>query len=210
MSLDIKYNYPHTFFLSVGIITFIFGVYPFYINNFYFSMIHWTKIVIHLTLLVLSVTCLLKGFSLWDRKESERKDFENIRKKRMEQEIDLNQQKMEEFKLTNEIKKLTSEKSSSTERKRMEKEIEELKIKIMEKEKELTKAKKEEISRFPGVALSGSVIFPTPVSNFPLASSGAIYSDQIAIGNTSLKKCPTCGNLISSNTTFCYFCQNRI
>lgn len=220
-----KYNYPHAFFLSVAVITLIFGFYPFYINNFDYSSMHWTRILIHGILIIISIVCLWKGFVLWSDKERKREEFEEIRKKRMEQELDINRQKLGESKLNNQIKELTLElnslkTSNKEQRERKEIEIEKLKKEILEKKQEINKAKdilydlkKEEISKLP--TLSGSSLLPIPISYYsepttPPSVSGLNNYSEIALGSTGFKKCPVCGNLISSSATICYFCRTLI
>lgn len=225
MGLDIKYNYPHAFFLSVAVITFIFGFYPFYINNFNFSSIHWTRILIHGILIIISIVCLWKGFILWGDKERKRKEFEDIRKKRMEQELDINKQRLEEYRLNNQIKELTSEldslkSSNKEERKRKEIEIEKLKKEILEKKQEINKAKstlydlkKDEISKLPDNFSSSALTF-SGASCFPIASSGASMLPVDSVENSYLntptfpsqKKCRSCGAQLSYTEILCPKC----
>jgi hypothetical protein len=228
MSLDIKYNYPHTFFLSVAVITLIAGFYPFYINNFNFSLIHWTRILIHGILIIISITCFGKGFSLWEDKENKREKFEEIRKKRMEQECNINQQILEEYKLNNQIRKLNLEldslkEISKKERKKKEEEINQLKKEILEKKQEIDDAKsilyglkKDEISKLPDnfsssastPFLSGSTFFPGTASGALLTPLGYASSCSGSIVSPTQKKCNICGSQIDYGTVICPNCNN--
>lgn len=222
MALDIKYNYPHTFFLSVGVITLIFGFYPFYMNNFDYLSIHWTKVVIHHILIAISMVCLWKGFDLWSDKERERKEFENIRKKRMEQELEINKQKLDESKLIKErdLELENIKKTNKKDRENKENKIERLRKEILEKEQEINKAKnvlhdlkKEEISKLP--ILSGGQIFPAFTNYYSVPTNSLLLPeanncpDLVYMGSDKLKKCLVCKNLVSLDADICPFCRTK-
>lgn len=210
---NIKYNYPHTFFLSVGIITLIFGVYPFYTNNFDLALIHWSKIVIHAMLLILSTVCIVKGLKLWDKKEYEKEEMAEIVKKKLKQTIELKELDLEErrdrrnvARLTGEIKALEhnkkEKKQTEQEIKKKKSEIEKLNKEILDKRKKIEEEtsklyefKKEEISKTPDNFLlnPGSPTFRNSISG---ASISPTFPDILPTGVPSLvgsKKCSKCG-----------------
>ncbi len=208
--LNIKYNYPHTFFLSVGIVLLIFGFYPFYIANLNITLIHLSKIIIHGVLLAISVLCILIGFKLWGEKEKEKKEMAEITKKRINQSIEIKELSLQEKKAKNQLGILKQEVKILETRKREKKEIEgEIKIKkseiekfnkeilvkqkeIGEKTSKLYELQKEEISKTPDnylltstwtTSTSGSNIVP----DFSM-SSITPYADS------NQKRCSKCGN----------------
>ena len=201
--LNIKYNYPHTFFLSVGIVTLIFGFYPFYMANLNTNLIHLSKIIIHGGLLIISLLCLWKGFKLWGEKEKEKKEMADIIKKGRKQLVELRELNLQEKKVKNQVLKLKQEVKILETRKKEKKEIEgEIKIKkseiekfnkeIDEKTSKLYELQKEEISKTPDnylltstwtTSTSGTNIVP----DFSM-SSITPYADP------NQKRCSKCGN----------------
>ena len=168
--LNIKYNYPHTFFLSVGIVLLIFGFYPFYIANLNITLIHLSKIIIHGVLLAISVLCILIGFKLWGEKEVKILETRKREKKEIEGEIKIKKSEIEKF----------------------NKEILVKQKEIGEKTSKLYELQKEEISKTPDnylltstwtTSTSGSNIVP----DFSM-SSITPYADS------NQKRCSKCGN----------------
>lgn len=203
-------------------------------------MLFWTKWIIHSCISILGLVCLWKGLWLWSKKEDERIAFENSRRKRMEQEIEINQRRLEETDLANKIVKLNSEKeslkeSSKKEIEKKDKQIEELGKEILEKKKEIIEAKaklydlkKEEISKFPtnfltngfNSSVSGAAIIPSPVDYSSLVSNNQNSSPLFL--NSSLdqnitnvkpnyqKKCKSCGNIYPLYAVMCSNCNSLL
>lgn len=107
--MDIKFDYPHTFFLSIGIILLILGIYPFYFNNFNFSLMNLTQIIIHFVALIISIICLINGFRLWEESETDKKEMAEASRKRINQIIKINEFEIEEMENKKELSKLKEE-----------------------------------------------------------------------------------------------------
>ncbi|MBI4116952.1 hypothetical protein HY449_04375 [Candidatus Pacearchaeota archaeon] len=173
--IDLKYNYPHTFLLSIGVILFIFGFYPFYINNLNWNSLSLTKVVTHSISFVLSVLFLFFGGYLWTESEKQRNKLSELTKKRMQQEIELRELSISEKKdkikmqqISREIeflKKSKDEKKTDLEKglKQKREELEKVQSEITKKEKEIEKKvndlydlQKQEISSIPNSYFSGA------------------------------------------------------
>ncbi|MBA7712013.1 hypothetical protein ES703_120981 [subsurface metagenome] len=217
--IDIKYDYPHAFFLSVGIVTLIFGFYPFYITNWNFNLMHLSRIIIHAVLLIFSILCILKGLKLWKEKEEEKKEVAKITKERLKLSLELKKLSLQERKDKNQVDKLNQEiikllEKKEEERKKVEveikgkkSEIEKFNTEISKKRKEidektskLYELQEEEISKTPNSYLFASGATTTSGA---ISASRANLTPTISIPDTAQiynyaqKKCSKCGEMYS-------------
>ncbi len=162
--MAIKYNYPHAFFLSIGIALFLFGLSVFYINDYVFASIGLGKLITHGVSLIIGVWGIFRGFKLWSEKDKEKKEFADLSRKRILLELEKAQLELEDFKdkrqrdqLKREIEALESSKGKNKEE--IEKKNEQLKKlneEVRKKQEEMQKAteniyklQKEEVSKIP-------------------------------------------------------------
>ncbi len=234
MAFEIKYNYPHTFFLSVSIVIMIFGFWPFYVNNFNWEYIlknmNFIKMLIHFGLILISIFCFFKGMKLWEQLEIDKEEIGKLRKEILKQTIESNKLEMDKIKINNEreqlIYKLSESKKNSDERTKIEVEIKSLDndliIKKQEIEKvtqELYRVKKEEISKTPNNLISGiapvsssyASISPIP-NNTTFSGSYVAYSPAPAMPYFSnvfpvSTYCHKCKKIYTSPNKICLNCN---
>jgi hypothetical protein len=230
--MALKYNYPHTFFLSVGIAIFLFGLSIFYINNYIFSSIEIGKLITHILAVVLGTVCIFRGLKLWGEKEEEKKELAKISREKLQLELEdfKNRKKIEQ--LRQEIKDIESSKGKSKEEieeknKQLKKLSEEIKQKQLEKEKvteNIYSLKQQEVSKIPDnyflpVTFGASSMVPS-LSGGALVDTAfykTLYGDGSSSGiiNTGSplptfihKKCSRCSmiSLVSTTTETCPCC----
>lgn len=228
LGLDIKYNYPHTFFLSAGLILLIFGFYPFYITNFNFDLIHYTKILIHSLSIIISLICLWKGFKLWGEKEEQEIERIKASKKIREQEIELKQLTIERIKYENRLRALKIE-IKNLERSKKEK-TEEVEQEIKAKKLEISKLSEEIAQKQEDIENKTKKIYElqkeevSKISNTPPLWASSISGANISSGSISVtnwlnpysRKCSNCGkdyemnpNILDIDIGLCPSCKER-
>ncbi|MCK4997296.1 hypothetical protein KAS08_03245 [Candidatus Pacearchaeota archaeon] len=224
MALDIKFNYPHTFFLSIGLALFIFGVTPFYLGSFdYTTSQDVVKIITHIVSVIISLVCLGKGISLWEAREREQEGFRNIRKETMQQELEIITRKNE---MGNSILKLESlkkdEEKTGEELKKKNEEIKKLDKKIDSQKKDIIGAKaklyslrKDEIEKIPDSNMSsGAIVLGSNTPNLSgYTGSATSWNGFSTLGSPypGLKTiCPVCNTPNEVGCRKCEKCGNWI
>ena len=228
--MAIKYNYPHTFFLSVGIALFLFGLPLFYINDYTFSNITLGKIITHISALVLGIVSVIIGIIWWIKKEKEKKDLADLSRTRILLELEKMQLELEDFKnkkkkeqLEQEIKDMESSKDKK--KGEIEKRNEQLKdlireIKKKQEEKEKTTAsiyeiQKKEVEKIPdnylpktfwGQAISGSNLWGLSGNN---ANEYTTFTVTGLSSSIVPKTCLNCKSIsyVTSSTDKCPVCH---
>jgi hypothetical protein len=179
------------------------------------------------------------GISLWNEREQEREGTIQIAKKRILQEIELKELDIQERKAQQIISELNKEitilrKSKDKTKKDIEKEVNgklaeldqlreeslEKKREIEEKSKELSKLKKEEISKMPSnylwantaqlIPVSGANLAPSGISELPSAYSYSQIASSYTPAISIPRKCNKCGSSFLIGTdNLCYSCRAK-
>lgn len=214
--MRLQYDNRHTFFISVGIFTLIFGLYPFYFQGVYEYSI---KVVVHTLSIILAIYFLKKGLSLWKEKDKDKKEITEFLKEEMKRgnelkEIELERQRLmidkerysfDKEMLNKEVEdKKQQKKEVETEIENKKKKVDELKSEIVKKENELINKEKKiyeerlgSINQLPSSAFASG----TTMSLFS-GTTTASFSDVLICNQ---KKCSQCGSYFQQDPgTFTY------
>ena len=233
--LQLRYDNRHTFFISLGVIIFLFGIYPFY--RYDIDQIFIKIIIFHFLGLIVGVYLCKKGMTIWKERDNEELEITKFIKEEIEKYNELKKLEIESQKLRIDKDKLlfdlsTVKKDLNQKKQKKEiieketkeklKEIEKLKEDIEKKQKELLDKEKNiydrretSISGLPNtITVSGATMYPSTGSTMTSSEVTTIMTyPYYPDGSLCEKKCKICKKIYIPDQYFdmsiCPECQKN-